>query len=53
MKKHAKFIWGFVAGTFLGGMVLKSTERLGRQVRERVTIAVGRFVGQRRAPGGA
>ena len=23
MKKHGKFIWGFVAGTFLGGMVLK------------------------------
>ena len=22
MKKHAKFIWGFIAGTFLGGMVL-------------------------------
>ena len=23
MKKHAKFIWGFIAGTFLGGMVLQ------------------------------
>lgn len=22
MKKHAKFFWGFVAGTFLGGAVL-------------------------------
>ncbi len=23
MKKHAKFIYGFIAGTFLGGIVLR------------------------------
>lgn len=23
MRKHEKFIWGFVAGTFLGGFVIK------------------------------
>lgn len=23
MKKHEKFIWGFVAGTFLGGIVIR------------------------------
>lgn len=28
MKKHAKFVWGFVAGTFLGGIVLNFGKNL-------------------------
>lgn len=28
MKKHAKFFWGFAAGTFLGGIVLGFAKNL-------------------------
>jgi hypothetical protein len=28
MKKHSKFIWGFVAGTLLGGFVVNFAKSL-------------------------
>lgn len=30
--KHSKFIWGFVAGTFLGGIVLGFVKNIGKAV---------------------
>ena len=30
--KHSKFIWGFIAGTFLGGVVLNFVKGVGRAV---------------------
>lgn len=32
MKKHSKFIWGFVAGTFLGGIVIGFIKNLAGKV---------------------
>jgi hypothetical protein len=32
MRKHEKFIWGFVAGTFLGGIVIRFATGLFKKV---------------------
>ena len=32
MKKHSKFIWGFVAGTFLGGFVINFVKGAAKAV---------------------